>query len=538
MGKQILFEEDAKSALKAGVNKVADAVGSTMGPGGRTVIIDNPPRFTQEGLAVQPPPTVTKDGVTVAASIVLDDRIENIGAAMVRRASETTYWDAGDGTTQTAVLAQSIINQGLDAVASGANPAEVKRGIEKAVDAVVLELKAMSVDIGDDNEKIRQIATTSANNDKEIGDLIGEAYKKIGKNGLLIIENSATIHTEIEVIEGYEMPRGYISPDFANNDKKRAVLNNAMVLVTDFTINTMQDIKGLLQQMQQANMTHLPLLVVAQDYDGEFYSSMLINHNKGILRNCLVKAPSAYRREHLEDIAVMTGATVIRDERGHKLSSIELKHLGSAEKIIVSEYTTMVVGGGGSRTPERIEELKTLVKVQMDEHKDEEIKKIWEKRLAKINGTIGVIKVGAPTDVEQKEKLARVDDAVRAVKSSVEEGVVVGGGVALLRAGDNIVNTSVELDEKKGLEIIMKSCRAPLEKMLKNAGLSNEITAAVYAATQPNHGYNIKRREYGNLFEAGVLDPTKVIRCALQNAASVAGAVISSHCMIVEVPKK
>jgi chaperonin GroEL len=537
MGKQILFEEEAKTALRNGVNKVADAVGSTMGPGGRTVIIRNRPMVVNGGQVVAQPPIVTKDGVTVAANIILDDEIEDIGAQMVRRASETTYYDAGDGTTQTAFLAQSIITQGLDAVANGANPMEVKRGIEKAVDTIVLELKEMSTDIGDDNEMIRKIATTSANNDSAIGDLIADAYKKIGKNGLLLMENSATIHTEIEVIEGYEMPRGYISPDFATNDKKRAILNNALVLVTDYSINTMKEIENLLMLLQKANMLGSPLLIVAQDYDGEFYSSMLMNHHKGILRNCLVKSPAAYKREHLEDIAAMTGATVIRDEYGLKLQSIELKHLGSAEKIIVSEYTTLVIGGGGKK--DKIDELKATVQVQMEEHKDEEIKKIWEKRLAKINGSIGIIKVGAPTDVEQKEKLARVDDALRAVKSSVEEGVVVGGGVALLRASMAPISggSILEGDEKVGQNIVDKACEAPLAKMLKNAGLDEKILGEICIKEQ-NVGYNIKKRMFENLFDSGILDPTKVTRCALQNAASVAGAIITSHCMVVEIAKK
>jgi chaperonin GroEL len=507
-----------------------------MGAGGRTVIIMDRARATKDGMLIPASPIVTKDGVTVAASIVLDDAIQNIGAAMIRRASETTYYDAGDGTTQTAVLAQSIINSGLKAVAQKGNPMEIKRGMEKAVDAIVERLKENTVHFDGDVEMIRAIATTSANNDTVIGDHIADAYGKIGKNGLLLIENSATIHTEIEVIEGYEMPRGYISPDFATNEKKRAVLENALVLVTDYTIHTLKDIVGLLNQMDKANMLAHPLLIIAQDYDGEFYSSMLINHRNGTIRNCLVKSPGAYRREHLEDIATMTGATVIRDENGLKIQNVELKHLGSATKVIVSEYTTTILGGGGKK--EKIDELKNAVQVQMDEMKDEELKKIWEKRLAKINGSIAVIKVGAPTDVEQKEKIGRVDDACRAVKSGLEEGVVVGGGVALIRC-ITAVNNLLDLsgDETIGASIIKDACFAPLERMLKNAALDSGIVKAVNEDELHCWGYNIKTRKFEDLMKAGIVDPTKVIRCALQNSASVAAAVITSDCIVVEVPK-
>lgn len=528
MAKQILFDEEAKRALKEGVNKVANAVGSTMGAAGKTVIISNHGSLR---------PIVTKDGVSVAESIILDDQIENIGAQMIRGASSKTAKDAGDGTTQTAVLAQSIINQGLKQVAAGSSPQEIKIGIEKAVNKVVENIASIAVSVSDDNSKIRDIATTSANNDAFIGNLIAEAYTKIGKNGLLLIENSGTIHTSVDVVEGYEMPRGYITPDFATDVKKRAVHEKAFVLVADYHIHTMNEIFPLLQQLDQGALLSHPLIIVAQDYDGEFYSSMLQNHKKGTFRCCLVKAPAAYRREHMEDIATITGATVIRDENGLKMTSAVLGHLGYADKIIVSEQTTTVLGGGGKK--EGIEDLKISVQVQIDEMKDEDLKAVWERRLAKIAGCIGVIKVGGATDVELREKIDRVDDACRAAKSAIEEGIVVGGGVALLRCmgGFNVLIEECFGDEKVGIEIIRNACKSPLERMLANAGLDSSIVKIVSDHGDREYGYNIKTRMYQDLVENGIVDPAKVIRCALQNAASVACAVITSDCLVVEIPQ-
>lgn len=550
MEKQIFFDDEAKKALKEGANKAANAIGDTMGAAGRTVIIYDKPKFLSDGQIAPPRIKVTKDGITVAASISLKNEVENIGAQMIRKASETTYHDAGDGTTQTAVLAQSLINEGLKHVSQGANPMEVKRGIEKAVVVVCDKLKELSVDIGDDNNKIRDIATTSANNDSEIGGYIADAYKKIGKNGLLMIENSSTIHTSIEVIEGYEMPRGYISPDFSTDEKKRAVHKKAFVLVADYHIHTMKELVPLLNQMEKMNMLSNPLIIIAQDYDGEFYSSMLINHRQGTVRNCLVKAPGAYRKEHLEDIAIMTGATVIRDEDGLKVINANVSHLGSAEKIIISEYTTTVIGGGGKK--EKIDDLKNTVSIQLQEMKDEQLKPVWEKRLAKISGSIAVIKVGSPTDVEQKEKIDRVDDACRAVKAAIEEGIVTGGGIALLRCMNEVLNSNVLFygDEKIGASVVVNSCMAPIKQMLDNSGvefktksfldkiliffgLKTSILKGILL-TEGTLGYNVKTREYSDLMSEGIIDPTKVIRCAMQNAASVAGTIITSKYYLVE----
>lgn len=537
MERQIFFDDDARKSLREGANKAADAIGDTMGPAGRTVIIYEKSKFLKDGQVAPPKIRVTKDGITVAASISLKNEVENIGAQMIRNASETTYFDAGDGTTQTAVLAQSIINEGIKQVAAGANPMEVKIGIDKGVAAICKRLKELSIDIGDDNDKIRDIATTSANNDTEIGGYIADAYKKIGKNGLLMIENSSTIHTSIEVIEGYEMPRGYISPDFATDEKKRAVHKNALILVADYDITIMKEIIPLLNMMKNANMLSHPLIIIAQDYQGEFYSSMLMNHRDGTLRNCLVKAPGAYRKEHLEDIATMTGATVIRDEDGLKMISANLTHLGSAEKVIISEYTTTIVGGGGTATEskkKKVEDLKNTITVQLEEMKDEQLKPVWEKRLAKICGSIAVIKVGSQTDVEQKEKIDRVDDACRAVKAAIEEGVVTGGGSSLIKCTyENEIKASG--DESVGIKIVIGACFAPLERMLLNAGMDKALAGDIRIRDEENVGWNLKTRKFGDLVSQGIVDPTKVVRCAIQNAASVAGTIITSRYYLVEV---
>lgn len=522
MPKEILFEQEAKDALKKGVDKVANAVGSTMGPSGRTVIINNHYSI---------PSYATKDGVSVADSVILADPVENIGAGMIRQAASKTYKDAGDGTTQTAVLAQAIIAAGLKQVAAGHRPQEIKRGIESAVEQVVKNLQAMSLDIGDDNEKIKGIATTSANNDKIIGDLIAEAYLKMGKEGLLDHELSSTLYSSVEVVEGYEMPRGYISPDFSTDTQKRAVHENAFVLVADYTIHTMQEIYPLLQELEKRGLVGHPLVIISQDYDGEFYSSMLINHRKGIIRNCLVKPPAAYRKEYLEDIATITGATVIRDEDGLKMQSVNVGHLGTAEKIVVSEYTTKVYGGGGKK--EKIDDLKNGVRVQLEAIVDDALRAVWQKRLAKIDGKVAIIKVGGATELEQKERLDRVDDACRAVRAAIEEGVVEGGGQALLKCTDGFSDLVLNAvgDEVVGIDIVRSVCRVPVEKMLKNADISLDVL-------EHESGFNIKTRKHENLIQAGIIDPTKVIRCAIQNAASVACQVIGSDCLIVDVPAK
>lgn len=529
MAKQIFFnqDEEAKKSFRKGIDKIANAVGSTMGAAGKTVIISN-----HNTLA----PFVTKDGVTVASCIMLDDHIENMGAQMIRKASEQTAKDAGDGTTQTAVLAQAMIAEGLKQISAGANPQDVKSGIEKGVSVIVESLNEMAVSV-DDNDKIKNIATVSANNDGVIGGLIADAYSKIGNDGLLLIEESGTIDTIIDVVEGVEIPRGYISPHFANNkEKMQAIYENPFFLITDYHIKRLEELAPIFTQIDKAGLMKEGIIIFAQDYEGEVFSSMVINNNKGNTRVVLAKAPSSYRKETLEDIATITGATLISDEFGIKMEGVLLKHLGRAKKVIVSQETTTIINGAGDK--ESVQSLKNAIKVQMEGMKDEALKDVWKKRLARISGNIGIIKVGGATDIEVSEKKDRVDDACRAVKSAIEEGVVVGGGVALLRCVKNMkVNVNIFGDENIGVDLVKKVCEAPLLKMLENAGLDKSMLREVVAKTG-NTGYNIKTKAIEDLFENGVIDPAKVIRCALQNAASVACAVITSDYFIVEMPKQ
>jgi len=527
MSKSVLFNKEAKDALQKGMNTVADAVGSTLGAAGKTVIMS---------YYHNAQPIVSKDGVTVANSISLEDEIENVGAKLIIGVASKSVKDSGDGTTTSTVLAQSIINSGLDAVEQGANPAEVKRGIDKAVDKVVEMLQSFADPIGDDNNKIKNIATISANNDAFIGGLIADAYAKIGNNGLLLIEDSGTIETKIETIEGVEIPKGYMSPHFANNkEKMQFVHEEVLFLIADYTISTMMDLAPILNKLGEAGKLNHAIVIIARDFEGEAFSSMVINNNKGITKVCLVKAPSSYRNETMDDIAKVTGATVIRDEQGLKMDMVEPIHLGRAEKVMISEYTTTIIGGLGDK--DQLESHKKEVKIQLDGIKDEQLKEVWEKRLAQLSGSIGVIKVGAKTDVELKEKKDRVDDAVRAVKSAIEEGIVVGGGVALIRCMDSLSEIEAINDEKIGVEIIKNACMSPLKKMLENASENVSIINDVKKGER-NYGYNVKTRTFENLFDSGVIDPVKVVRCALQNAASVGIAIIGSDCLIVEIKPK
>jgi chaperonin GroEL len=529
MAKQIFSNKDdaAKQLFRAGINKTADAVGSTMGAAGKTVVISN---------HLMAPPFVTKDGVTVANNIMLDNHVENMGAQMIRQVSAKTAKDAGDGTTQTAVLAQSIIAEGFKHISAGANPQELKSGIEKTVNAICGELKSIAIPV-DDNEKIKNIATVSANNDTAIGDLIADAYSKIGNEGLLLIEESGTIDTFIEVVEGVEIARGYISPHFANNkEKMQANYENPLFLVTDYDIKTMKEIAPIFAKMSEKGWVQRGIIIFAQDYQGEVFSSMVQNNAVGNTRVVLAKAPAQYRKETLEDIAVVTGATMISDEAGIKMENIQLEHLGSSDKVIVGQEFTRIIGGHGKK--ESVDELKHAVKTQMDDMKNPELKEVWRKRLGRISANVGIIKVGGATDIEVNEKKDRVDDACRAVKSAIEEGVVVGGGVALLRCRKKVkVIADVFGDESMGCDIIRKACEAPLNKMLENAGLDKSILREVDAKTG-NMGYNIKTKASEDLYKAGVIDPAKVIRCALQNAASVACAVLTSDYFVVEIPKE
>jgi len=534
MAKQVLFNSEAKKAFKEGVNIVSDAVGSTLGAAGKTVIISN---FHSV------PPYATKDGVSVVSSIQLEDEIQNVGALFVRQASQKTMELAGDGTSTTVVLAQSLINNGLSAVESGCNPQDLKIGMDKAIAVVVDEIKSMAETVGDSNEKIRQVATISANNDSVIGNLIGDAYAKIGNNpeGLLVIEESGTIETKIEVMDGVEIPRGYMSPHFANNkDKMEFNYEDCFILVADYTISQMKDFVPLFNQIAEKNLMATPILIVAQDFEGEAYSSMLQNNVRGNVKCCLMKAPSSYRKETMDDIAILTGATMLSDANGLKLEHAKIEHLGKAKKIVVSEKKCLIIKGDGQ--PSKVAAHIHEISLQRDELKTTDaLRDVWNKRLANLSGRIGVIKVGGATDVEVKEKKDRVDDACRAVKSAIEEGIVTGGGVSLLRCSEKLVGMNLDGPQMEGVKIVDKMLYAPLKKMIGNAGLDNKetlIIATILSSGEKGYGYNIKTRSYENLLENGVIDPVKVIRCALQNAASVAGAIITSDCLIVEMKEK
>ncbi len=530
MAKQIFFDETAKKTLRSGVDKAANAVGSTMGAAGKTVVISNHGSI---------PPLVTKDGVTVASSIILDDEIENIGAQMIRGASQKTAIDAGDGTTQTAVLAQFIIAEGLKSVSAEYSPQEIKIGMDFATTAIIDELKKMSTSVGDSNEKIKNIAIVSSNNDQVIGGLIAEAYQKIGNdvNGMLLIEQSGTIDTKIEVVDGFEIPRGYMSPHFVTDQNKmQAVYDGPLFLITDYVISTAKNLAPIFNELDKAQLLQNGLVIIAQDFEGEAYSTMIINSVKKNIRVVLVRAPGQYRKETLEDIAVLTGGTVIRDEAGLKLEDVKIEQLGRADKVIISEKFTRIIGGKGKK--ENIDALKNSVEVQIGDMKDEPLKEVWRRRLGQISGSIGVIKVGGSTDIEVREKMDRVDDACRAVKSAIEEGVVPGGGVALIRCQSLIF--SLPGDQQIGADLIKKACVVPFLKMLNNAGIKDCQTHLTTVKNNAIHswGYDIKNKQFGDMISLGIIDPTKVIRCALLNAVSIAGAVITSDVLIVEIAQK
>ena len=527
MAKEIFFNDEAKQLLQAGMNEVADAVGSTMGACGKTVIISN--HYNLD-------PIATKDGVTVASCIILKDPLKNIGARLIRNASAATYKDAGDGTTQTAVLAQSLINNGLAAVREGKSPQQIKAGMDKAVDCVVATLKKISKPVND-NETIKNIATISANNDEKIGALIAEGYSKIGHEGLMLIEESGTIETKIEGVDGVEIPRGYISPEFVNDKaKQRVVYENPLILVADYTIARFEELRPILEELSgKGLLAKHPLVVIASDYEGEAFSSMLQNHKLGHLKTCLIKPPSTYRKEHLDDMSIVTGATLLCAENGFKVENATVEHLGTCDKIIITENSTTFVGGAGDK--DKLQEQKDAVKAQRDDMKDEELKKVWDIRLARISGKMCVIKVGGSTDVEVKEKKDRVDDACRAVKSSIEEGIVIGGGVALLQCLFALEKFKFNDPSADGIGLVIKACQAPLLKMLANAGLDSDIAMDLLGKVKAdsNLGYNVKTQQFENLFKSGVIDPTKVIRCAIQNAASVATYAITTDCLVVEM---
>ncbi|MBK7944041.1 MAG: chaperonin GroEL [Flavobacteriales bacterium] len=521
--KNIQFEIDARDRLKRGVDHLANAVKVTLGPKGRNVIIDK--KFGA--------PQVTKDGVTVAKEIELKDAVENMGAQMLKEVASKTADIAGDGTTTATVLAQAIVTSGLKNVAAGANPMDLKRGIDKAVTAVVDELKKMSKSVGDDNAKIKQVASISANNDDAIGTLIAEAMAKVKKEGVITVEEAKGTDTTVEVVEGMQFDRGYLSPYFVTNaEKMEADLENAYILIYDKKISTM---KELLPVLEKSAQTGKPLLIIAEDIDGEALATLVVNKIRGALKVAAVKAPGFgdRRKAMLEDIAILTGGTMISEERGFKLENADLSMLGKAEKIGIDKDNTTIVNGAGKKSD--ITARVNQIKAQMETTTSDYDKEKLQERLAKLAGGVAVLYIGAATEVEMKEKKDRVDDALHATRAAVEEGIVPGGGVAYIRAQKAIEKMEgANNDETTGIGIVRRAIEEPLRQIVANAGLEGSIIVQKVREGNADYGFNARTEEYENLLAAGVIDPTKVTRVALENAASIASMLLTTECVISE----
>lgn len=526
MAKEIKFNTDVRTKMKEGADALADAVKVTLGPKGRNVVIDK--KFGA--------PQVTKDGVTVAKEIELEDRFANMGAQMVKEVAAKTNELAGDGTTTATVLAQAIINVGIKNVAAGANPMDLKRGIDKAVAAVVEELRAHSQEVGDDYSKIEQVGTVSANNDAYIGKLIADAMSKVKKDGVITVEEAKGTETEVKVVEGMQFDRGYISPYFmTNTDKMEGVLDNAYVLLTDKKISAMKDLLPVLEPIAREGKS---LLIIAEDVDGEALTTLVVNRLRGTLKVAAVKAPGYgdRRKEMLEDIAVLTGATVISEERGYSLEGATVEMLGRAEKVTVSKENTVIVGGAGSK--EDIAARAELIRSQIATTTSDYDKEKLQERLGKLAGGVAVLYVGATTEVEMKEKKDRVEDALNATRAAVEEGYLPGGGVAFIRAAEAIRNLKGDNDdETTGIRIVARAIEEPLRQIAANAGVEASVIINKIREGKDDFGYNARTDEFVNMYEAGVIDPTKVARVALENAASVAGMFLTTECGIVDIPE-
>jgi chaperonin GroEL len=521
--KYLEFSTDARARLKRGVDQLADAVKVTLGPKGRNVVIDK--KFGS--------PTVTKDGVTVAKEIELDDEIENMGAQMVKEVATKTSDLAGDGTTTATVLAQAIFREGLKSVTAGSNPMSLKRGVEKAVEAVVAELKKISVPTAGRKE-IAQVGSISANNDKEIGDLIAEAMDKVGKDGVITVEEAKGLETTLETVDGMQFDRGYLSPYFITDpEKMEAVLEDAHILIHDKKISSMKDLLPLLEKVAQAGK---PLLIIAEDVEGEALATLVVNKLRGTLKVCAVKAPGFgdRRKEMLRDIAILTGGQVISDEVGVKLENTTLNDLGRAKRIVVDKDNTTLVDGKGKH--EAIEGRKNEIKAQIEKSTSDYDKEKLQERLAKLAGGVAVLNVGAATETEMKEKKARVEDALHATRAAVEEGIVPGGGVSLLWCQKVLDKAKgADEDEKIGIDIVRRALEEPIRMIAQNAGAEGAIVVGkVKEAAKVNFGYNAQTDEFEDLVAAGVIDPTKVTRTALQNAASIAGLLLTTECVVVE----
>ena len=527
MAKDIKFNVEARAQMKEGADALANAVKVTLGPKGRNVIIDK--KFGA--------PQVTKDGVTVAKEIELEDKFANMGAQMVKEVASKTNEQAGDGTTTATVLAQAIINVGLKNVTAGANPMDLKRGIDKAVAKVVESLKAQSQEVGDNYSKIEQVGTISANNDGYIGKLIADAMSKVKKDGVITVEEAKGTETEVKVVEGMQFDRGYISPYFmTNSDKMEAVLEEPLVLITDKKISTMKDLLPILEPIAREGKS---LLIIAEDVDGEALTTLVVNRLRGTLKIAAVKAPGFgdRRKEMLQDIATLTGAVVVSEERGFTLENTTPDMLGKAEKVVISKENTTIVNGGGDK--DAIKERAELIRKQISSTTSDYDREKLQERLGKLAGGVAVLYVGAATEVEMKEKKDRVEDALNATRAAVEEGIVPGGGVAYIRAAETLKGMKGDNeDETTGIHIVARAIEEPLRQIAENAGVEGSVIIQKIREGKGDFGYNARTDECVNMFEAGVIDPTKVSRIALENAASVAGMFLTTECAITDIPEK
>ncbi len=525
MAKQITFNTEARNALKRGVDSLANAVKVTLGPKGRNVIIEK--KFGA--------PTVTKDGVTVAKEIELENKLENVGAQMVKEVASKTSDVAGDGTTTATVLAQAIMTAGLKNVAAGANPMDLKRGIDAAVQAVVANLRAQSREIESKNE-IAQVATISANNDATIGELIADAFDRVGKDGVITVEEAKGTETTLEVVEGMQFDRGYLSPYFVTNpDNMEAVLEDAFVLLHDKKISAMKDLLPILEKVAQMGA---PLLVIAEDVEGEALATLVVNKLRGTLKVAAVKAPGFgdRRKAMLEDIAILTGGTVISEEKGYRLENATLDYLGRAKRVVLDKDTTTIVDGAGdaAQIKARVNQIRQQIETTTSDYDREKL----QERLAKLSGGVAVLKIGAATEPEMKEKKARVEDALHATRAAVEEGIVPGGGVAYLRALPSLDDLAVDNEDQEiGVTIVRRALEEPLRQIAANAGLEGSIVVQRVKEGEGDFGFNARTEEYGSLIEQGVIDPTKVTRTALENAASVSGLLLTTESVVTDLPE-
>ncbi|MCY0968828.1 MULTISPECIES: chaperonin GroEL [Chryseobacterium] len=524
MAKEIKFDIESRDALKRGVDALANAVKVTLGPKGRNVVIEK--SFGA--------PHVTKDGVSVAKEIELEDRVENMGAQMVKEVASKTNDIAGDGTTTATVLAQAIVREGLKNVAAGANPMDLKRGIDKAVTAVVANLKEQSKQVGDSTEMVKQVASVSANNDETIGSLIAEAFGKVGKEGVITVEEAKGIDTTVDVVEGMQFDRGYQSPYFVTNPEKMTVeLENPYILLVEKKISSMKELLPVLEPIAQSGKS---LLIISEEVEGEALATLVVNKLRGSLKIAAVKAPGFgdRRKAMLEDIAILTGGQVISEEQGFTMENVSLDMLGTAEKVSIDKDNTTVVNGGGeeSKIKGRVNQIKAQMETTTSDYDREKL----QERLAKLAGGVAVLYVGAASEVEMKEKKDRVDDALNATRAAVEEGIVAGGGVAFVRAISALANLEgINADETTGIKIVKRAIEEPLRQIVANAGGEGSVIVAKVAEGSGDFGYNAKTDEYVNMLEAGIIDPTKVTRVALENAASVSGMLLTTECVITEI---